>query len=377
MNELGRIIADRIRAGGAMTFEQFMKLALYHPEEGYYSSPDIRIGRDGDFFTSPHLHPSFGAVIAKQLLEMWQITGRPDQFSVVEMGAGAGYLCKDIMDYLLTTTKQNSSFIRALDYCIVEPFSHFKKLQKKTIGDYSADINWFSSLNELSGITGCILSNELLDAFSVHVIEMQDELKEIYVDYNGSEFTEQPDKLSNLLIHDYINLFSIAFPAGYRTEVNLQMKDWLHDVAKSLDSGFVMSIDYGYSNAEYYTPERSSGTLLCYYNHEYNNNPYQHIGSQDMTAHVNFSALKIWGEQLGLQTVGYASQGTFLVSAGIDEVISELYSNPDEYTKNISQIKGLIMPQGMGESHRVMIQCKGIEVPALRGFALKNQASLL
>jgi SAM-dependent MidA family methyltransferase len=178
-------------------------------------------------------------------------------------------------------------------------------------------------------------------------------------------------------ITNYINKFSIALDPGYQTEINLRIKTWLESVAVTLKEGFVLTIDYGYSAKEYYSDDRTGGTLLCYHKHTLNDSPYQNIGQQDITAHVNFSSLKLWGDALGLKTMGYCPQGTFLTAAGIDELIVELYSDSADYLSEISKIKRLIFPQGMGESHNVMIQYKGNEMPGLRGFSMRNQVENL
>ncbi|MBI5664957.1 MAG: SAM-dependent methyltransferase [Nitrospirae bacterium] len=350
MSSLEQDIIERIRNEGPITFEAFMQMALYHPGLGYYSSSHTAIGREGDFYTSPHLHPIFGAMIAGQLMEMWMIMGRPSSFHAVEIGAGAGYLCKDILDYLLKTSDDSSlsqdkeDFLSSLKYIIVEPYEHFQERQEKLldvflknptlhlhkhlplvfskVGNKSEErehiISWVRSLNELNNIVGCIFSNELLDAFPVHLVEMGNELKEVYVTYDSEKFEEKLDNVSTADLARYINDQHIELQPGYRTEINLQIRKWLEDINTSLSRGFLLTIDYGYTAREYYSEDRSKGTLLCYHKHLFNENPYQHIGEQDITAHVNFSSLKKWGEEFGLKTIGYCSQGTFLVAAGID-----------------------------------------------------------
>jgi SAM-dependent MidA family methyltransferase len=428
MNPLEEIIIDKIKREGPITFETFMDMALYYPELGYYSSGITAIGRAGDFYTSPHLHPAFGAMLAKQLMEMWMVMGKPSVFHAVEIGAGAGYLCKDILDYLHKTSKNpslskdKSDFLKSLKYVIVEPYSHFEEKQKDLLGDYVPPhpllskegqerwvaeegneivgatpcgcpelITWVKSLKELndgnpsvsplikggikrgSQITGSIFSNELLDAFPVHLVEMEDDLKEIYVDFNGKEFVEVKNEVSSPELAIYLKEFSVHLQEGYKTEINLRIKGWLEEANAALSKGFLLTIDYGYSEREYYSEERTKGTLLCYHKHQCNENPYRDIGEQDITAHVNFSSLKKWGEDLGLKTIGYCRQGTFLTAAGIDEIITELYADSADYSFEFAKIKGLIFPQGMGESHNVIVQYKGEGSPELRGFSIRNQ----
>ena len=346
-----------------------MDIALYYPELGYYTSPNLEIGRKGDFYTSPHLHKIFGAMIGKQLEEMWKILERPSVFHAVEIGAGAGYLCKDILDYL-----KNREIFQSLNYIIVEINPVMRDRQKNFLSDFSDNVKWISSLRELNNIRGCIFSNELLDAFPVHIIEMEKGgVKEIYVAFDGKNIIEQKLDISSPNLLKYLEEFNIDIASCYRTEINLKTKDWLKEISEILTEGFILTIDYGYTAEEYYDEERTKGTLLCYYKHQVNENPYENIGEQDITAHVNFSSLRKWGEEIGFKTIGYCPQGTFLISLGIDEAITELYSNSPDYESEILKIKGLILPHGMGESHKVMIQYKGERLPALRGFSMRNQ----
>lgn len=365
MDLLGLKIRDKIMREGPITFETFMEMALYYPGLGYYSSEDTEIGKAGDYYTSPHLHPVFGAMLGRQVEEMWQFMGRGD-FTVVEMGAGRGYLCKDMLDYL----KGREIFPR-LTYAIVEVNPRMAQRQGELLLEHRDRIRWTSSLNELDRIRGCVLSNELLDAFPVHVIEMDDELREVYVSIEGDRFVERPGRVSTGDIPACLREFSIDLPGGYRTEVNLRMKGWLAEVSGALAEGFLLTIDYGYPAWEYYSEERSRGTLLCYHRHRLSENPYDNIGRQDITAHVNFSALRKWGEEAGLRGIGFCRQGPYLVSLGIDEMMA------GADVLEIAKIKGLIMPGTMGETHKVMLQYKGKGELEPRGFRLKNQLKSL
>ncbi len=377
MPPLKQKIADRIKTEGPISFETFMALALYDPELGYYTRSSTTIGRAGDFYTSPHLHRIFGMMIGRQMEEMWDIIGRPDRFHIVEMGAGMGYLAKDMLDYI--STKELS---RHIDYSIVELNPAVRERQQTLLGLHAGKIRWFSGLGDIGTVAGCFLSNELLDAFPVHLIVKRDELMEVFVTLQDVKDNELADTLveverpCNSTLSAYSHDFSIEIPVGYKTELNLKIKAWLSEVYKKLERGFILTIDYGFSSAEYYSEERTTGTLLCYYKHQVNEDPYQHIGEQDITAHVNFSSIKKWGEELGLRTEGYCPQGTYLVSLGIDELITEMYGqSPDPF--EIAQIKGLIFPQGMGASHQVMVQSKGIDEVKLRGFKLRNHVGRL
>ncbi len=372
MNLLEQKIIKKIRKEGPITFETFMDMALYYPELGYYTSKDSLIGRRGDFYTSPHLHPIFGAMIGKQLEEMWGIMGKPSDFHAVEIGAGAGYLCKDIFDYL-----NNREIFNSLHYKIIELNPWVINSQKNLLKDFAGKVKWVSSLKELTGIRGCIFSNELLDSFPVHLVEMEDKLKETYISLNNEQIIVQKQEISLNYLIEYFRQFSVIIPAGYRTEVNLKIKGWLKEISTVLSAGFVLTIDYGYTAKEYYNEDRTGGTLLYYHKHQVTENPFENIGKQDITAHVNFSSLKKWGDEIGLKTIGYCSQGTFLIALGLDKVIMELYGDSPDYPSEVLKIKGLILPEGMGESHKVMIQYKGEGTLELRGFSLRNHLRLL
>jgi SAM-dependent MidA family methyltransferase len=365
-------IIRRIKAGGRMTFEQFMALSLYDPEFGYYRSPELVIGKGGDFYTSAHLHPVFGGLIGKQIREMWEYSGSPDQFTIVEVGGGEGHICRDMLMYL-----ENSPFFNALRYVIVEINPAMQEKQQKLLGSFCNKVRWAPSLADVGPVgCGCIFSNELLDAFPVHLVTMEEELREIYISLQGDTLTEEAGPVSSPEIAAFFDDAKIRLDRGYRTEVNLGIRDWLKDVDTVLEKGFVLTIDYGYHARDYYSEDRNRGTLICYHQHRIIEDPFQHIGLQDITCHVNFSAVRKWGEELGLRTIGWSSQGAFLVSLGIDEEIQKLAAESDDYLFELGRIKKLIMPQGMGDSHMVMVQYKGAGEPGtpnLRGFSLRNQ----
>lgn len=372
MNALEKRIIEKIKTEGPVTFEEFMETALYDPEYGYYATEKIRIGREGDFYTSSHLHPAFAAMIGRQVREMWDVMGMPDDFTIVEMAPGAGYVCKDMLHSL-----KGDNFFGSLRYCLVERNPSMKDKQRDLLSEFSGRVNWFSSLEEIGAVRGCIFSNELLDAFPVHLVLREDELTEIYVSTNGAHLVEKKGAVSTSAIIDYFKDFSVELEWGYRTEVNLKIRDWLDTVNASLKEGFILTIDYGYTVRDYYSEDRNRGTLLCYHRHQINEDPLLNAGEQDITAHVNFSSVKKWGDRIGLKTVGFCGQGPFLVSLGIEEEIQKLAAGPGDYLFGLARIKKLIMPQGMGESHMVMAQYKGAGHPRLKGFSMRNQLKYL
>src|SRR5574340_1167637 len=350
-----------------------MSMALYDPEFGYYNTEPEKIGRAGDFYTSSHLHPVFGAVMGRQIFQMWDLMGRPEDFRIVEMGGGAGYFCKDLLDSLSASDKF-SGFFRALRYTIIERSPALRNIQQAMLSAFSDKIEWLPALSDCGRITGCIFSNELLDAFPVHLVRMEESLREIYLDFDEEKgLIEIEGDLSSEDILPYFREFSVELRKGYTTEVNLGIRDWLRQVDEVLEKGFILTIDYGYPAWDYYSEDRDRGTILCYHQHQINEKPYQNTGQQDITAHVNYSALKKWGEDLGIKTAGFCGQGVFMMSLGIDEDIKQIAEGTGDYVFEIARIKKLILPQGMGESHKVMVQYKGVEPTGLKGFSIRNQ----
>lgn len=372
MQELRQKIARLIQETGPIPFERFMDLALYDPEYGYYLREETRIGREGDFYTSSHLHPVFGRMIGRQIEEMWLALERPDPFHVIEMGAGEGYVCSDMIGYL-----REQEMFPALRYCIIERNHAVRKRQELLLASVKDKIVWHNAISGIGTVRGCIFSNELVDAFPVHLVEKKNGIQEIYVGFDGNEFYETPGDISEEEIEKYLAPYIGQLTEGYRTEVNLKAKEWLLSIVSALEEGFVFTIDYGYTGAEFYSEDRARGTFLCYHGHQTNEDPYHHVGEQDMTAHVDFSALKNWGEEYGLKTIGFCPQGTFLIALGIDQEIERISKESSDYLFELARIKKLFMPQGMGESHRVMIQYNGVRDIRLRGFSLRDQTRLL
>lgn len=378
MTDLGHKILDRIRKEGRMTFDIFMEMALYDPEFGYYTSGPRAIGREGDFYTSAHLHPVFGAMIGKQIAGMWEFMGRPDDFMIIEMGAGEGYLCRDMLDSFRNSDDPGlRAFLDRSTYTIVEMSPVYMKKQQALLSGYDGKVSWRGRIDELSPFIGCLVSNELLDAFPVHLVQMEEILKEVYVAGDEEGFREILGGVSREDILTYFTDQGISIGKGFRTEVNLRMKEWISDISRVMKEGFIFTVDYGYPADEYYSDDRDRGTLLCYYRHQVGENPYVNIGEQDMTAHINFSALKRWGEASGFKTSGYCRQGVFLVSMGIDEEIRRLAHTSKDYLFELARIKKLILPGTLGDTHKVMIQYKGEGEPVLRGFTMKNQVKNL
>lgn len=362
-----------------ITFAEFMDLVLYHPQYGYYNQKNTKIGGSGDFFTSPHLGADFGELLAEQFVQMWHCLQCPTPFTLVEMGAGQGLIASDVLRYLQTT---QPNLLPHLKYMIIERSAILRAEQRQRLQPYidaGVSVQW-RSLDEIAptSITGCFFSNELVDAFPVHLITKQTGiLQEIYVSVESEEQEQQPFKeviapLSTSRLTDYfeligINLTSPYYLDGYRSEVNLAALDWLEQVAHCLQRGYVLTIDYGYPSDRYYHPARSEGTLQCYYRHRYHSDPYQYLGKQDITAHVNFTALEKQGELCGLQTVGFTKQGLFLMALGLGGRIAALSQSDSTDVQTIQNVlrrrdalQTLIDPTGLG-NFGVLIQSKAVE----------------
>ena len=358
---LSDIIIQKIQQFGALSFRDFMEMALYHPELGYYTSSRDKIGKHGDYYTSPNLTPAFGEMLGRQLEEMWHILGEKE-FTVVEMGAGTGILSSDVLSYL----KKNEALYEGFNYCIIEKSLAMREEQKKRLG---GKVKWYNSIEELSGFSGCVFSNELVDAFPVHLVVMEKELMEVFVDYKNG-FIETLKPASNEL-KKYFDELGVMLPQGYRTEVNLDAIKWIKEIGASLNVGFVITIDYGYPSFELYQDYRNRGTLMCYYKHTANETPFEHIGEQDITSHVNFSALFHWGSKNGLELCGFTDQSHFLIGLGIEEYLKKLQEKePENYLRKMLPVKNLIME--MGETFKILIQKKGVERKELSGLKYRS-----
>jgi SAM-dependent MidA family methyltransferase len=361
---LTEIIIDKIKTNGPVSFHDFMEMALYHPEHGYYTTLK-KIGTEGDFYTSSDVTPVFGETIGRQLEEMWDYLGR-QPFTIVEYGAGTGTLCIDILSYL----KTNEELYSRLSYFIIEKSSSLRSKQRERCTD---KVSWYNSIDELPQITGCIISNELVDNFSVHQVVMDTELMEVFVDHNG-DFTEVLLPASDV-IKQYLQELDIDLPPGFRTEVNLEATTWIESTAAKLNKGYLLTIDYGAESSDLYTPPRADGTVVCYNKHTVNCNPYQHIGEQDITAHVNFSALARWGEQNGLKCIGYTDQACFLLALGFKErltarLLSAAKLEFADYKKYDFVLKKLIFE--MGCKFKVLIQGKNTAPSSLTCLQMSN-----
>lgn len=358
-------IKTRIQKKGRITFAEFMDTALYWSDKGYYTSSRARWGKEGDYLTNVDISPVFGRLIAIQLKEMWEIMGSPMLFTIVEAGAGSGGLSFQIGSAI---KELFSEFYSAVEFKLVD-------LNPAPIKDQREKSSCYSGIEEIEpGITGCIISNELIDAFPVHRVIEAGSLKEVYVYVKDGWFTETVGELSDPAISAYLERLGIRLLQGQTAEVNLRAIDWIKKAGALLDKGFIITIDYGLPAKELFQPDRGS-SLQCYYRHTMSDNPYQRVGYQDMTSKVDFTALALAGKDAGLEIAGFTTQFYFLMGLGILEEVketAELTINNLETFKWNQGIKELALPGGMGDDFKVLIQHKGVGNPALKCLSFKD-----
>lgn len=311
MTPLQQLIIERIRREGPLTFADYMRMALYEPGYGYYVSGPYNMGWRGDYFTSADVFDLFAYCLGRQLSEMWQRLRRPAQFVVLEQGAGSGKLAESVRAWAKRDTPDLSD---ALDYRVADLHSEQDALDANAV------------------IPSVIVSNELVDAFPVHVVEAREgKLYEVYVDVVDAMRASEPGEagLREALgepgspeVASYLDHFHIpwqGFPDGWRAEINLDAARWMERCAKVLRRGYLLAIDYGEKAQALYTRERLRGTLLCYRKHATNERPLAYPGEQDITAHVNFSALIEQGRRHGLRLQSFTTQRAWLERMGLYE----------------------------------------------------------
>lgn len=364
-DKLHTFILEQIRQQGdaGLSFADFMQHCLYHPRYGYYMQQRERIGKKGDFYTSSSVHHVFGVLLARQLAQMFEILATP-HFTVVEQGAGEGHLALDVLDEL---KQREPELYAALDYCIIEISPANRNRQARILAEHTC-VRW-TTLEQLEPVRGCFVSNELVDAFPVHVVEKHaGKLYEVRVVEDNGAFAEKLFPAPAALSQHFKSL-GVEPVEGNRAELCPAAARWMKQVAEILERGFVITVDYGYPAAELYAPFRRTGTLMCYAQHAANDNPYQHVGQQDITAHVDFTLLEQAGTRAGLAPLYFGEQYRFLMGLGFVEELVRLQaqaSSPDAALALRLTLKNLIVPDsGMGDTFKVLIQGRGVGKPDL------------
>jgi SAM-dependent MidA family methyltransferase len=360
--ELLRLLSDEIRASGPLPFARFMDVALHHPEHGYYARGDERLGRAGDFFTASDVGPAFGACLARQLVEMDALLDRPHPFRYVEHGAGRGLLAADIEE---TLAAEASDLGRRFAAVLVDTSRGMRATAAGRVP--TARIAAEGELPR--GGAGCVVAVELLDALPVHRVRRRGGvLHEVVVALRGGRLVEA-EAVAGDELRAWADRYGAAPGDGDEAEVCLELGRALSGLAGSIDRGFILIVDYGHEAERLFGPAHRRGTLLAYHRHRANEDYLVRVGEQDLTAHVNWTALRAEVAALGLQTVGMTTQDRFLIGNGILDDLDAEGPDPLAATKRRLQAKQLIHPQGMGTTFQVVVLTKGVDsAPALRGF---------
>ena len=364
-------LAQAIRAaGGALPFDRYMELALYAPGLGYYVNGRRKLGEGGDFVTAPELSSVFGACVANQVAEC---LGHMDGGSVLEFGAGSGRLAADM---LLQLARLESLPRR---YLILEVSPDLRALQRATLAERVPQlldrVEWLDGM-PAAGFVGVVVANELLDAMPVHRFRRgADGWQELAVAMRDESFEDHWTAVhSPGLVEALARLWpgDVDVAEGYSSEINLRLGPWLAALASRLERGYLLLIDYGYTQREYYHPERRQGTLICHFRHRAYADPYLLPGLQDITANVDFSAVAQSAVSAGMQLAGYTTQAHFLIDNGLDRQVSELDFADIAHSMQVMQgVKRLALPSEMGERFKVI--ALAADTPAtLAGFRTRD-----
>ena len=363
---LARVIVDEIAAsGGWISFARYMELALYAPGLGYYSAGAEKFGSAGDFVTAPHLSPLFARCLARQISQVLSITSG----NILEVGAGTGKLACDLLSELETHNAAPTH------YFILEVSSDLRSRQQASIGMLpkmlAQRVQWLDKLPQ--HFAGMILANEVFDALPVHVVAWRSKgLYERGVAFADGKFHWEERPLDKGELFNAASTLNVV--ADYVSEIHLAARGLMRSLAALLDQGVILVSDYGFGAAEYYHPQRNQGTLMCHYRQQAHDDPFYRPGLQDVTSHVNFSALAESAEELRL--LGYTTQTQFLVNCGITEILGETAPDDAAYLPLVSAAQKLLSPAEMGELFKALAVGKGIP-DKLLGFMKGDKSRML
>jgi SAM-dependent MidA family methyltransferase len=371
MSTLRELIADRIRTSGPISFAEFMELSLYHPEHGYYARASRKTGRAGDFFTSVDVGPIYGELLARQFGEMWRLlrpgaaTSELPAFDLVEAGAGDGRLARDVLD---AAQRSDPAFYSSIRLSLVEQSAAARAVQAETLGPHGARLS-FSAPTLPENIHGVIYANELLDALPTRAVVMTENgLREVFIDIDRStapsRFVERFEEPSTPRIADYLARAGAVMHKGARAEVNLAAEDWIKRAAKALRKGFMIIVDYGHEEADLYGGSHATGTLTSFKQHTQVADFLQEPGECDITAHVDLTAITYAAERAGLDVLGRLDQTYFMLGLGMADL-------QDMPLQRRLAMKTLLLPGGLGSTHKVLIFGKDVGKPALKGCSYR------
>lgn len=361
------IQAQMAEAGGILPFADFMYQALYSPGLGYYSAGNRKFGIAGDFITAPELSPLFSQCLAQQCQQVLEVLNGG---VILELGAGSGIMALDILQTLAHLNTLPDT------YFILEPSADLQQRQQARLAkhpDLYARVQWLTQW-PAEPLKGIILANEVLDALPVHRFQVTDQaILAYFVLFENEQFNWHLAPIDDAL---KATIQALALPVGYTSEINPLLPAWIRSIATILAEGMVLLLDYGFPSTEYYHPQRSQGTLMCHYRHYAHDNPLILVGLQDITAHVNFSAVAEAAIATDLQVSGYTSQANFLLACGLIERLATYnIGDTQTYLRLAQQTKTLILPSEMGELFKVMALTRGLSIPLL-GFSQDNRSRL-
>lgn len=363
------------QADGQISFARFMELALYTPSLGYYMAGLHKLGASGDFITAPELSSLFARCLARQCQQILELLGSGE---ILEFGAGSGRMAADLLDEL---DRQGSLPQR---YFILELSADLRQRQQemlhRQVPHLVSIVSWLDALPD--NIQGVILANEVCDAMPVHCFQLESgQSWERYVglSYEEKAFVWKKGPFSQPVLKARVaEIQKLLSPVEhYESEINLTMEYWITEIARRLQKGMLLIIDYGFPRHEYYHPDRVGGTLMCHYQHRAHPNPLILPGLQDITAHVDFTALAEAGYSGGLKVAGYCSQADFLLACGLDKLVTaEIEAEGRRALAIGQQIKRLTLPSEMGELFKALALTRGIDQPLL-GFGLRDRRARL
>jgi SAM-dependent MidA family methyltransferase len=359
---------DIAMQGGWIPFSRFMELALYAPGLGYYTAGAHKFGEEGDFITAPELSSLFGRTMARQLVEIMQASAP----HILELGAGSGKLALDILTELERLDALPES------YSILEVSADLRARQQAMISSelphLASRVHWLDTLPE--NISGAVIGNEVLDALPVHLLHWtKGRIQEVGVSNKDHRFIWQDKPLETPALLEAVK--NIQVPNDYLSEVSLTARGLVASLCERMDKGALLFVDYGFGAHEYYHPQRSRGTLMCHYRHHSHDDPFYLPGLQDITAHVDFSAVAEAAIDNGAHFLGYTSQANFLFNNGMTDFLGEVSPNDAKaYAPLSAQLQKLTSPAEMGELFKVIALGMELDQP-LAGFLRGDLSRLL
>ena len=368
--EVVELLRAEIACAGRITFARFMERALTHPEFGYYTAADAtaRAGVGGDFLTAPETDAIFGHTLARQIAECFDRLGRPTSFTLRESGGGAGTLARQLVEGL---REERPDMLPTLRYELGDINAPHTAAALMVLRDVAPDVTFAPESS--SALNGVVLANELLDAFPVHRLRVVDgSLREVYVGWRDGWFADEVGELSDASLAQ--PLADLSLLEGQALEVSPAAWEWARALGGQLTRGYAILIDYGYPAAELYAPARVAGTLKSYSAHMAGLEPYRRVGRQDLTAHVDFSAVSRAAQDAGLEELGLTTQAFFFAGLGIEELllrVQQTATDPYSYVNAREAVLHLLDPRGLGR-FRVLALGKGVQrEPPLRGFGFR------